>query len=114
MSTGRKAPPLHFLFSHRTLSASSEQDLEIEAKQLPEFDGKKVHIRGVWYAVAFLSAESKSLVDFPPFVFQPEPVATNGMYMLLQFRYNISAISVVCVCITSLLALTPSPLQCLA
>lgn len=34
-----KTPPLHFLFPHRILYATREEALEIEAKELPQFDG---------------------------------------------------------------------------
>lgn len=40
VSTGGRAPPLYFLFHHHTLSASSGQSLESEAKRLPGFDGR--------------------------------------------------------------------------
>ena len=40
LSTGGTAAPVfHFLFPHRKLSSTSPEDLESEAKQLPEFDG---------------------------------------------------------------------------
>jgi ancient ubiquitous protein 1 len=67
VSCGRRAPPLYFLFPHHCLSSSSEEDLETEAKKLPEFD------------------ESRSVEKVSPLVFQPEPMPTNGSYSLLQF-----------------------------
>lgn len=39
VSTGGRAPALHFLFRHHTLSASSDQGLETEAQKLPGLDG---------------------------------------------------------------------------
>jgi len=67
VSTGGRSPPLASLFPHHVFRGESGDSLIEEAKTLPEFD------------------ENESVVDFTPYVIQPEFMPTNGTHLLLKF-----------------------------
>lgn len=79
------------MFQHWTFPSPADKTEALleAAKALPEFSGM---LEWVWvfpcYACIPACTDTESLVDYIPYVVQPEPLPTNGRHALLEFRYK--------------------------